>query len=207
MAGPENRISIAKYRRRAAGYDATTHYTQPLRLRAIGRLALQAGETVIDAGCGTGLSFAPILARIGPTGRLIGIEQSPDMMRQARERVGREGWTNVELIEAAAEDAAIRGRADAILFFYTHDILRTEAAVAAVMSAAAPGARIAAAGVKYYPWWLAPANLHVWIKNWLYNARPGGLRRPWSRLERHVPLQVESAMFGRGFLAYGKTGA
>jgi demethylmenaquinone methyltransferase/2-methoxy-6-polyprenyl-1,4-benzoquinol methylase len=207
MAGRSNRISIEKYRLRAAAYDSTTHYTDPIRIRAIDKLALKPGETVIDVGCGTGLSFAPLLERLGPTGRVLGIEQSPDMMRQARERVARQGWSNVELIESAVEDAKLGIRADALLFFYTHDILRTGEAVAALVAAAAPGARIAVAGVKFYPWWLAPANLHVWVKNWLYNARPSGLNRPWDILEKHVTLQVESTMFGRGYLASGRLGA
>ncbi len=204
MAGPTNRISIEKYRRRAAAYDSTTHFTEPIRQRAIARLALQPGEQVIDVGSGTGLSFEAILAAIGPAGRLVGIEQSPDMMRQARERVARKGWRNVTLLESAVEDADIGIRADALLFFYTHDILRTPQAVERLMAAAAPGARVSVAGVKYYPWWLAPANLHVWVKNWLYNADPSGLRRPWEILERHVKLEIRPTMLGRGYLAYGR---
>lgn len=205
MADESNRKSIEKYRRRAAAYDSTTRFTQPIRLKAICLLALKPGDVVIDVGCGTGLSFATILEQISPGGRLIGIEQSPEMMAQARERVGREGWSNVTLIESPVEDASLQVQADALLFFYTHDILRTESAVRALVSAAKPGARFAVAGVKYYPWWLAPANLHVWVKNWLYNAKPSGLRRPWDVLERHVQLAVEPTLYGRGYLAWGSS--
>jgi arsenite methyltransferase len=207
LADDSNRLSIEKYRRRAAAYDSTTRFTQPIRLRAIGLLALERGDTVVDVGCGTGLSFGPILDAIGPGGRLLGIEQSPEMMAQARERVAREGWRNVTLLEASVEDARIEMKADALLFFYTHDILRTESAVSALVAAAKPGARFAVAGVKYYPWWLAPANLHVWVKNWLYNAKPSGLRRPWDILERHVTLSIEPTMLGRGYLASGRMAA
>lgn len=203
MAGPSNRISIEKYRRRAAAYDSTTHFTEPIRQRAIAQLALRPGEKVIDVGSGTGLSFEAILAAIGPTGQLVGIEQSPEMIRQARERVARHGWGNVTLLESAVEDATIGIQADALLFFYTHDILRTPEAVERLMAAAAPGARVSVAGVKYYPWWLAPANLHVWVKNWLYNAKPSGLRRSCDILERHVPLEIRATMLGRGYLAFG----
>lgn len=206
MSGRTNSASMEKYRRRAAAYDSTTRFTQPIRLQAIARLALQSGDRVIDVGSGTGLSFEAILAAIGPGGQLIGIEQSPEMMRQARDRVAQRGWGNVTLLECAVEDADIGMKADALLFFYTHDILRTPEAVDRIVAAAAPGARVAVAGVKYYPWWLAPANAHVWVKNWLYNARPSGLRRPWDILERHVALRIEPTLLGRGYIAYGSMG-
>lgn len=198
-----NRASIAKYRRRAAAYDGSTRFTQSIRLRAIERLGLRAGDRVLDVGSGTGLSFEAILSRIGPSGQLVGVEQSPDMMAQARARVARHGWANVSLVESALEDVAQGMRVDAVLFFYTHDILRTPEAVA-VAAASAPGGRVAVAGVKYYPWWAGPANAHVWVKNWLYNARPSGLARPWDILERHAALERETTLWGRGYLAWGR---
>ena len=38
--------------------------------------------------------------QIGPKGRLIGVDLSSEMLACAQERVHREGWKNVELIEA-----------------------------------------------------------------------------------------------------------
>ena len=64
---------------------------------------------------------------------------------------------DVTLLESPLEDIAPGMRADAVLFFYTHDILRTPEAVA-MAAAVAPGGRVAAAGVKYYPWWAGPAR-------------------------------------------------
>ena len=203
MDRTSNARSIAKYRRRAAAYDGTTRFTEPIRRRAIDRLALRPGDRVLDVGSGTGLSFEAILARIGPSGHLVAVEQSPDMMAQARERVARHGWANVTLVEAPLEDLPPGMRVDAALFFYTHDILRTREAVA-VAAAAARGGRVAAAGVKFYPWWAGPANAHVWVKNWLYNARPAGLRAPWDILERHAALERETTLWGRGYLAWGR---
>jgi hypothetical protein len=46
------------------------------RQRCIGKLALKPGETVIDAGCGTGLSFPALENGIGSGGSIIGIDQS-----------------------------------------------------------------------------------------------------------------------------------
>ena len=74
-----------------------------LRREAIATLHLQAGQTVLDIGCGTGRNFPLILEKIGLTGKLIGVDYTPDMLARARERVEREGWKNVELVR---EDAA-----------------------------------------------------------------------------------------------------
>ena len=45
---------------------------------AIDTLDLQAGDTVIDLFCGTGINFAPVLAQIGEQGQLIGIDGSQE---------------------------------------------------------------------------------------------------------------------------------
>ena len=52
-------------------------------------LAPQPGEVILDVGCGTGRNFERIRERIGPAGRLIGIEQSPEMLARARALVQR----------------------------------------------------------------------------------------------------------------------
>jgi arsenite methyltransferase len=83
MPAEHNRRSIAKYRAKAAVYDARSRRTWPLRERTIALLELRAGDVVVDAGCGTGLSFELLRAAIGPSGRLIGIEQSPEMFARA----------------------------------------------------------------------------------------------------------------------------
>jgi hypothetical protein len=48
MPTAENLQSIAKYRATAAGYDATTGPTWPIRMRCIALLQLRAGDTVLD---------------------------------------------------------------------------------------------------------------------------------------------------------------
>lgn len=127
------------------------------------------------------------------------------MMAQARARVDAAGWTNVTLIEAPVEDAVVPRPVDALLFNYAHDILQSEAALDRLFERALPGARVAVAGVKYHPWWLAPANLHVWWSMRRYNANLQGLRQPWVRLARRVPdLTRESTLLGRGYIGWGR---
>jgi len=68
------------------------------RQRCIGKLALTPGETVIDAGCGTGLSFAALENGVGSRGRIIGIDQSSEQLAQARALAARNGWQNIALL-------------------------------------------------------------------------------------------------------------
>ena len=92
-------------------------------------------------GCGTGGAFARIEERIGPEGKIIGVELSPDMLGRAQERVRAAGWENVELVEAFAEELALEQQVDAVVFIFTHDILRSPLALRRVMRHLRPVAR------------------------------------------------------------------
>jgi SAM-dependent methyltransferase len=95
------------------------------RQQCIAKLALKQGETVIDAGCGTGLSFAALENGVGAGGSIIGIDQSLEQLAQARALVARSGWQNISLLNSPVEDAQIPVTADAALFCLTYDIMRT----------------------------------------------------------------------------------
>lgn len=206
MTGPDPARAIEQYRRHAARYDATAARTMALRRRTILLLDLKAGDVVLDVACGTGLSFSLLRDGVGPTGKVIGVELSPEMLAQARHRVESNGWTNVALIEAAMEEAPIVEKLDAVLFNYTHDVLRSTAALERIFACARPGARVAVAGVKHPPWWLYPARL--WR---LANARPylttfEGLDRPYSLLESYVPdLEITPVLLGTNYIGSGRT--
>jgi SAM-dependent methyltransferase len=61
---------------------------------------LRAGETVVDLGSGGGLDVFLGAAKVGPTGRAIGIDMTPEMVERARRNAERgnhgEPFTNVE---------------------------------------------------------------------------------------------------------------
>ena len=197
------RSAPALYRRLAGSYDLTTAWLEPYRHRAVSHLRLQPGDVVLDVGCGTGLSFEPIQAAIGRSGRLVGIEPSPEMLAGARARVEAAGWANVTLLEASAEEACVPGPVDAVLFAFTHDVMRSPKGLANVLGQVRPGGRLAAAGPKWTAF--APQlNPLVWQVARQYVTSFEGFRRPWAELERVVPdLWVEEAYFGCVYLAWG----
>ena len=204
MTAPDPRLALDLYRAHAAGYDASAERTMPLRRRTVARLALRPGDTVLDVACGTGLSFGLLQAGVGAAGRIIGVELSPDMLALARARCESEHWHNVALIEAPMENAAIPCRVDAILFNFTHDVLRSTAALKRIFAAARPGARVAVAGMKLAPWWLAPLNPVVRAKARPYMTTFEGLGRPWDLLEKYLErFEWEPVMFGTGYIGWG----
>ena len=68
---PDRAAALAQYRRRAKGYDAELELFEPIRSQAIALLGLHGGDTVLDIGCGTGLSFAALHHRVGRKGRIV----------------------------------------------------------------------------------------------------------------------------------------
>ena len=207
MAGPDPDRARVEYACHAAGYDDSAKRTMPLRLRTIGKLRLVPGDAVLDVACGTGLSFAPIVDAIGAGGRLTGVELVPEMAALARDRVAREGWRNVRVDVSDMAAARLDGPYDAVLFHFTHDVLRTAGALDNIFAACKPGARVAVAGSKLLPWWLAPLNGWVRRINAPYMTTFDGLERPWLPLARHVPdLRRERALGGIAYVGWGSLG-
>jgi SAM-dependent methyltransferase len=199
---PPSPGALAQYRRRASTYDVELAPFETYRADAIAKLQLAAGETVLDVGCGTGLSFERLRAGVGASGRIVGIEQSPEMLARARERVVRSGWENVDLVEAPAAGAQVPQPADAALFHFTHDVMRDEASLANVFAHLKPGARVVACGLQWAPGWMLPANGFVLLAALYSTSSLEGLDKPWDRLARFVTdLQVESVLQGSIYIA------
>jgi len=207
-AAPDPLLARERYRTLAQSYDVRTLAGEPYRRKTVERLAAKPGDVVVDVGCGTGLNFAQLEEAIGPTGRLIGIDLSPEMLDAARAQVQRHGWSNVQLVQAAAENAELPTlSADAALLCGVHDVMRSRPALANVLRHLRDRGRVVAAGPKWAPWWQPGSvalNLSTWSVNRDYVTTFEGFDRPWSHLAGVVAdLEVEAVYAGGGYIAAG----
>lgn len=65
--------------------------------------APRAGETVLDLGSGAGVDCFLAAAKVGPKGRVIGVDMTPKMVERARENARQGGYGNVEFRHGTIE--------------------------------------------------------------------------------------------------------
>jgi SAM-dependent methyltransferase len=66
-------------------------------------LALEAGQTVLDLGSGGGIDVLLSAKRVGPTGKVYGLDMTDEMLALARENQKKAGATNVEFLKGTIE--------------------------------------------------------------------------------------------------------
>lgn len=78
--------------------------------------AIEEGATVVDLGCGAGFDTLIAAQRVGPTGRVIGIDMTDEMLARAREGVEQSGQSHVEILQGYIESLPVPdGTADYII--------------------------------------------------------------------------------------------
>jgi len=188
----------------------TAGVSRQYRAAAVERLDLQPGDTVIDLGCGTGLSLRLLGRAVGPEGRVIGVDASPDMLARARQRVEERGWANVELVEAFAQDFQPQAPVDGVLACNVNQLVCSPEVVQNAVGWLKPGGRFAAAGGRRGPGlggFLRALFLRVTVP--LMQRERSAVRwilheRPWQELERALgPLEVKQFLAGSAFVARG----
>jgi ubiquinone/menaquinone biosynthesis C-methylase UbiE len=118
------------------------------RVAAIQQLGLKPGDRVFDVGCGTGLNFPLLIAAVGTSGEVVGIDASKAMLERAQARARREGWRNVTTVHGDAATAATlmagRDSFDAVLFTYSLSVIgEWRAAWTQALAVLRPGGRVA----------------------------------------------------------------
>lgn len=87
----------------AATYDAAADHFDDAPLgfwarigrRTIERLQLPAGASVLDVGCGTGASALPAAEKVGPRGRVVGVDVAERLLEIARRKAESRGLANI----------------------------------------------------------------------------------------------------------------
>ena len=186
--------------------DFDFSFIRPLRQKAVNLLHLQKGDRVLDMGCGPGGSFPYLVRAVGPSGQVIGVEISPEVSINARRRIARNSWTNVELIEAPGQHVSLAGTFDGLLMFAAADIYGSEEALVNIFPHLRENARVVAFGAKL------SRNHAGMILNPLFRmlfklsfpTTPSVEHEPWRKLAKRTErLIVEEYFFGSMFLASG----
>lgn len=122
------------------------------------------GESAIDIGCGAGATTLAVARRVGPQGRVIGIDISEPLLARAEERRRESGLDHTSFLLADAQDHAFsRGMADLILsrfgvMFFADPV----AAFRNLGAALRPGGRMVMATwaeVESNPFFLVPGRI------------------------------------------------
>lgn len=64
---------------------------------------LKEGEVVVDLGCGGGIDVLLAARKVGPTGKAIGIDMTPQMIERARRNAAQMGLDNVAFYQATLD--------------------------------------------------------------------------------------------------------
>lgn len=177
-----NQVEAAQrlYAALAPNYDNETRYITGIRKQAIDALNLQPGETVLDAGCGTGWCLPLLAERVGQSGKVIGFEPSADMLAFAESRAMQQRLGNTQLLHASGNSVMLHAAPDAILFSYTHDLIRSRSALEHIFSLARPGTRVVAASTKLFPAWFFMGNWYLRYTHRATITNFDGFDRPWT---------------------------
>jgi ubiquinone/menaquinone biosynthesis C-methylase UbiE len=210
---PDVHPVVQIYRKRAKHFDITANrfYLLGFRSMAYRRQAVQAldlkpGDTVVDAGCGTGLNFGWLQRAVGPTGHIIGVDLTDAMLTKAEQRVRRHGWSNVTLLQDDLTTFAYPAGVNGILASLTITFLpEYDDVIARGYDALVPGGRWVVFDFKLPTWW---PKRYVRLLNPLVAPFGGDVsmadRRPWDSVADHGTASTCSdRYFGFAYIAIG----
>ena len=172
-------------------YAAPAIVAQRARTRAA--LGARPGERGLDVGCGPALLACELGHEVGPAGRVVGLDESPEMLWAARARITREGLT--DRVEVRQGDAGRLDFPSASFDFVT--VVQVYLYVADVASALAEAARVLRPGGR-----LAVVDTDWDSCVWLTADRERHHRVMEARLghftQRHLPPRLPGLLDGAG---------
>jgi demethylmenaquinone methyltransferase/2-methoxy-6-polyprenyl-1,4-benzoquinol methylase len=205
---------LAVYRKRARNYDlsANLYYflgfqEQAYRRIAVEALRLRAGDTVVEIGCGTGLNFSLLQKKIGRSGKIIGVDLTDAMLRQAADRIERNGWSNVELVQSDAASYRFPDKIDGILSTFALTLEPDyDGVIARGAKALKQGKRWVVLDVKLPTNWLRHlAPLLIFLVRPFAVSMEVAKRHPWESIERRLTkTSFKELYFGVAYVSVGE---
>ncbi|MGK4584218.1 class I SAM-dependent methyltransferase [Kitasatospora sp. HPMI-4] len=92
---------------RAADWDRRFPDDGPRYAAAIALLGLKPGDSVLDAGCGTGRALPLLRAAVGPQGTVLGLDLTPEMLQQALAHRAEAALVNGDVCHLPLRDGAL----------------------------------------------------------------------------------------------------
>ncbi len=202
------------YRKRAGLYDLTANLYYLIgfrenyyRRQAVSSLKLKRGDVVVELGCGTGLNFSQLQERVGPEGKIIGVDLTDSMLEQAGKRASRQGWRNVELVRSDASEFEYPPRVHGTLSTFALTLMpEFDRIIRTGRESLAPGGRLAILDFKEpdrSPDWLT--RLMVRITAPFGVSRDLADRHPWESVRKYFHVNsLQEYFFGFVYLSVGE---
>lgn len=203
------------YRKRAPAYNNSVKLFNLIgwrvnfyRIKAVDALNLKQGDIVVDLCCGTGLNFPHLQNAIGPGGKIIGVDLSADMLKEAEKQVNNKEWQNVSLVNKDAAKFDFPVKVDGIITSYGITLIPEYDAIirSGVASLKSDGRFVILDFKKPENWpdWFAKLMIRFFIKPYggTYDLKD---RHAWESLEKYLKLnEFKEYYFGSTYIASGQ---
>jgi ubiquinone/menaquinone biosynthesis C-methylase UbiE len=114
-----------------------------IRIKAVERLDLTAGDEALEIGCGTGRNLRHLVAAVGAKGRVYGVDYSKAMLGRAKKLCDQRVWHNVTFLQENATQFTLLGVIDGVLFSLSYSVMpNSRAALAQAWKHLRPGKRL-----------------------------------------------------------------
>jgi ubiquinone/menaquinone biosynthesis C-methylase UbiE len=208
---------IDLYRLRSRHYDITANLyyligfrEQAYRKEAVKALNLHPGDTVVEIGCGTGLNFPLLQSVVGPAGKIVGVDLTDAMLDQARKRIEKEGWSNVELVHSDAAEFRFPPNLGGVISTFALTLVQEfDVVIRNGCAALAPGGKWVVLDFRFPSSRIAA----LFVPFLIFLTKPFGVRRelaechPWESIGKYVGnVSVTEFYFGFTYIAEGKKG-
>ncbi len=205
------------YSKRAKHYDKTVRVynlfgmtLERWRRMAVESLGLRPGDTVVDIACGTGLNFPLFQKKIGPEGKIIGVDMTQAMLDQAAARIEANDWGNVELVRSKADEFEFPTDIDAVFTSYALTLIPEYDEIIKRAARALPeGARFVNLDMKIADSWMsifAPLLTFLLVRPYAGTLEMGRRRHPWKSVENYMDrVSVRNLYFGFLYIVVGES--